>query len=735
MSGAATNYVSLTGSDVPPYDTWAKAATSIQTAVDAASDGDTVLVADGTYTHYRGTSITNGITLRSVNGATESTIVGGNFGSCIYAGHQSATISGFTLKADSTGSVRGARILGATIENCVVTGNHIIDWGGAAKGAGIYVSGGVVRNCRIRDNHVAAYTSISFSPSAEGGGIYAENGAIIEDSFIIDNVAQGGPGTAGGGVVCKTGSTIRRCRIRGNRVKGKLVQGGGVYLSGGSALINSTVDGNVLNSVLHSGGWIVPPFGATGGGIFCTDSSVRNCTIANNVLEINEKRRSFGLDGQTFYYDALYAGAGLYSRADAQVQNTVIFYNHVAMTNVSSAVIVPEAQSVVLGINYYADTHSNDYSHCCSTPLPPGPGNIDAYPGFINPDSGDFRLSATSACIDSGTAGGAPPIDIDGVARPIDGDADGTPVVDIGAYEFAPPGYIPPNTTIPTDFDGDGAHDLGIYDTATGNWWGKAATADGRGKILSRGRNWGGWATAVPVPGNYHGSATSAYEIAVYDTSNGNWFHRSHTGDVRPQNWGYPGVTPVANDFDGDGMTDLAVFDGRTAQWWINSISNGVILAANNTWGEKGFRPVPADYNGDGICDLGVYDRETFMWHIRSVSGNIIAKNIWWGYTGTVPIPINYDSDPAFELAAYDPATGMWHIADVDGSNIWLNVNWGFPGALPAPANYDGDVGNSWELGVYHPDTGNWYIRGLNNTTPANWGWPGSTVIPLGAAR
>ncbi len=55
--------------------------------------------------------------------------------------------------------------------------------------------------------------------------------------------------------------------------------------------------------------------------------------------------------------------------------------------------------------------------------------------------------------------------------------------------------------------------------------------------------------------------------------------------------------------------------------------------------------------------------------------------------------------------------------------------------ALPARANYDGDAGNRWELGVYHPNSGNWYIRGINNTTPANWGWPGSTAVPQGAAR
>jgi hypothetical protein len=44
---ADTLYVSKTGGHVLPFDTWAKAATNIQPAVDEASPGDVVLVTNG----------------------------------------------------------------------------------------------------------------------------------------------------------------------------------------------------------------------------------------------------------------------------------------------------------------------------------------------------------------------------------------------------------------------------------------------------------------------------------------------------------------------------------------------------------------------------------------------------------------------------------------------------------------------------------------------------------------
>ncbi|HMA76497.1 MAG TPA: hypothetical protein VKO43_04225, partial [Candidatus Krumholzibacteriaceae bacterium] len=44
IANATTYYVATNGSNTSPYDTWAKAAASIQTAVNAASNGDIIIV-------------------------------------------------------------------------------------------------------------------------------------------------------------------------------------------------------------------------------------------------------------------------------------------------------------------------------------------------------------------------------------------------------------------------------------------------------------------------------------------------------------------------------------------------------------------------------------------------------------------------------------------------------------------------------------------------------------------
>ena len=57
-------------------------------------------------------------------------------------------------------------------------------------------------------------------------------------------------------------------------------------------------------------------------------------------------------------------------------------------------------------------------------------------PQLANPNNGNFHLRAGSPAIDRGTNSGAPDHDFDSDVRPIDGDLNGSWIVDIGADEF-----------------------------------------------------------------------------------------------------------------------------------------------------------------------------------------------------------------------------------------------------------------------------------------------------------
>jgi hypothetical protein len=68
-------------------------------------------------------------------------------------------------------------------------------------------------------------------------------------------------------------------------------------------------------------------------------------------------------------------------------------------------------------------------------------GNISADPLFTNPTQGDFHIQQGSPSIDAGDnlTPNLPDTDIDGDPRILDGDGNGTAIVDMGVDEFLAP--------------------------------------------------------------------------------------------------------------------------------------------------------------------------------------------------------------------------------------------------------------------------------------------------------
>ena len=104
ISGAinpTTHYVSTDGSNTSPYDTWAKAATSIQTAINTANAGDTIIVGSsdghglGIYTEN--VVVNKQVILKSENGFLTTTVVAADSTAHVFnVTADQVTISGFS---------------------------------------------------------------------------------------------------------------------------------------------------------------------------------------------------------------------------------------------------------------------------------------------------------------------------------------------------------------------------------------------------------------------------------------------------------------------------------------------------------------------------------------------------------------------------------------------------------------------------------------------------------------
>ncbi len=196
------HYVTPSGSNIWPYLRWQTAATEIQNAVDAASDGDMVVVSNSTYVLSRQIAITNkAILVRTINGPKSVTIDGNNGTRCLYLAFSNAVVDGFTITR------------------------------GNGTGGGVFIDGlGVIRNCVLTDN----------SALNCGGGICCDRGGIVQNCLVVSNSA----GDCGGGIMLLTNGIVENCTVSANDADNC---GGGVHCigSGESGIC-------VYNSILYA---------------------------------------------------------------------------------------------------------------------------------------------------------------------------------------------------------------------------------------------------------------------------------------------------------------------------------------------------------------------------------------------------------------------------------------------------------------------------------------------------
>jgi hypothetical protein len=475
-------------------------APTIQQAINAAAPGDTVLVAPGTYVETL-TFLGKAIMVVSEGGPAVTVIDGNGAGSVVAftSGEpRGAVLRGFTIQGGATSFSGGGvfiRNSSPTIADNWIVGN------GACSGAGVYSSFGspLLQGNRIERNFLYGCTGGSGLGVYIGGDSAAE---LIENSITDNN----GPAHGGGVALFAAGRAVLRANVIARNVTSGFspcTQGGGIWMVNFSqaTMVNNLVVGNVAGC---------------GGGLYWSGSTGVT-TFVNNTFADN---------------DALEGSAIAFSGADGR---HLIFNNLLIGKPGQPAVHCSNSSSTpspVINTSDVFSAQSLPFSGTCADQTGVR-GNISADPvfmrEFLGDVPGDYHLQATSPALDAGdnAAPQIPVLDLDGAARIVDGDFDGTARVDMGAYEYfnAPPAAAAgPDQTVTANescaavvaLDGTASSDP-EGDPFTYTWTGSFGTASGATASVSLMA--GTHVVSLTVRDDRGASTTDTLVVTVLDTT------------------------------------------------------------------------------------------------------------------------------------------------------------------------------------------------------------------------
>ena len=451
---------------------------TIQSAIEAAETDDEILVAPGEYAE-RIDFLGKAIVVQSSAGPTVTTIsaplgpiptAAGSVVTFRSGEPREAVLGGFTVTGgtgtiltgdDGIEGLAGGGILvlngsSPTIRDNVIQGNNLVPpadnttlGGGMAilkessplvhgneilknsadLGGGIAIA--VLSNPELYDN------TISANQADYGGGILVGNDSapLIQKAHVRENRADWGGGIyvqvwSPSSVVAPAETRVAQSEIAANEA---LTAGAGMCIYQAQVAIDRCIFTSNTVPFSMSGGW--------GGGLYVDKATVSfaNSFVLKNGAYYGGGMYAQGTESQVlveylsiFENDATCGGGiALASKAapDATIRNTIFWNNARAMCGESGNLMGADPSKV-----RYCDFSDGLYEG--------QNGNFSADPLFRDAAAGDLHLMDKSPCIDAGLPVELPDEgrDIDGGPRVVDGNGDGSPVPDVGADEFLPPG-------------------------------------------------------------------------------------------------------------------------------------------------------------------------------------------------------------------------------------------------------------------------------------------------------
>ena len=149
---------------------------------------------------------------------------------------------------------------------------------------------------------------------------------------------------------------------------------------------------------------------------------------------------------------------------------------------------------------------------------------------------------------------------------------------------------------------------------------------------------------------------------------------------------------PLAGNFVGDGIAELAVFDRATATFQISQPTGPLVVS----FGEGTDTPVVGDWNGDGIADVGVRRASTRSFYLNTPP---VWSSVVMGNRSDLPVAGDWDGNGVWDIGVRKASKNVFRLRKPDGKSIPVRL--GKAGDLPVTGDWNGDGAPTWASTTY----------------------------------
>ncbi len=213
--------------------------------------------------------------------------------------------------------------------------------------------------------------------------------------------------------------------------------------------------------------------------------------------------------------------------------------------------------------------------------------------------------------------------------------------------------------------------------------------------------------TVTPIAGDWNGDGI--FEVGVYADETQTFYLDTNNDGYTELELHYSSAVdkPLAGDWDGNTYYSVGFYRPAYRVFYLDYDNNGQ-MDIGITYGDGGDIPLAGDWLGNGYTRIGIFRHSTRTFWLDYDNNGVADFSVTFGDNGDIPLVGDWDCDLDWNIGIYRPSTRTFWL-DYDNDHVAdFSRTYGDAGDSPIVGDWTGNCGTN--IGVFRPSTQEFWL-------------------------